>query len=242
MRAVYPRRVNEACGITFDFGMTLAELDTGFLVQRLGERGAAVEHAAIEAAVPGAWRAYDDAVRRGVSGHPWKLLMRTMLGGAGLVDGQVASLVDWLWDEQPRQNLWRRPIPRMIELVDELRAAGVRVAVVSNSEGKLAELIAEMGWADRFVCVADSGVLGIEKPARGIFAWAAERLELPLERLVHIGDSRAADVAGALAAGMRAVWFGGAASASAEQLPERARAAGDEPALRRVLREWGFPI
>jgi len=222
--------------------MTLAELDTGFLVRRLGERGAHVELAAVEAAVPEAWRAYDDAVRRGLSGHPWKLLMRTMLGGAGLASETLESLVDWLWDEQPRQNLWRRPIPRMIELVDELRRGGVRVAVVSNSEGKLAELIAEMGWGDRFVGVADSGRLGMEKPGREIFAWAAERLGAPLEHIVHVGDSRAADVAGALAAGMYAVWFGPAAGASTEPLPERARAAAGEPELRRVLRAWGFPL
>jgi putative hydrolase of the HAD superfamily len=234
-----PDRPRAVC---FDFGMTLAELDTAFLVRRLGERGARVAAAAVDAAVPHAWQVYDQAVRAGASGHPWKLFMRTALAGAGVLAAELEALVDWLWDEQPRQNLWRRPIPRMIELVDELRAGGVRVAVVSNSEGKLAELIAEMGWGGRFVCVADSGVLGIEKPARGIFAWAAERLEVPLPQLVHIGDSRAADVEGALAAGMRAVWFGAAAGASRELLPERARAAAGEPELRRVLRDWGFPL
>ncbi len=65
---------------------------------------------------------------------------------------------------------------------------------------------------------------------------------MPLERIVHVGDSRAADVGGALAAGMYAVWFGGAAGASREELPPRARAAAGEPELRRVLREWGFPL
>src|SRR5262245_35858563 len=112
-------------GVTFDFGMTLAELDTGFLARRLGERGTLATLAAIDAAVPAAWRVYDDAVRAGTSGHPWKLLMRTLLAGARVPDDVREPLVDWLWDEQPRQNLWRRPIPRMIELVDELRAAGV---------------------------------------------------------------------------------------------------------------------
>src|SRR5215470_10335073 len=90
--------------ISFDFGMTLAELDTGFLVRRLGERGTQTTVAAIDAAVPAAWRAYDEAVRSGVSGHPWKLLMRTMLSGAGVAAASVEPLVDWLWDEQPKQN------------------------------------------------------------------------------------------------------------------------------------------
>jgi putative hydrolase of the HAD superfamily len=228
--------------VSFDFGMTLAELDTEFLVRRLAERGTVTSLAAIDAAVPAAWRAYDDAVRRGESGHPWKLLMRTMLGGAGVGEPALEPLVDWLWDEQPRENLWRRPIPRMIELVDELRAHGVRVCVTSNSEGRLAELVDQLGWADRFVCVADSGKLGLEKPGRAIFEWVAARLGVELERIVHVGDSRSADVAGALAAGMFAVWFGPAAGASKEVLPERARAAAGEPELRKVLRGWGFAL
>jgi HAD superfamily hydrolase (TIGR01509 family) len=231
-------------GVTFDFGMTLAELDTSMLVRRVGERGSVLGAAELEAAVPAAWRAYDAAVREGISGHPWKLLMRTMLAGAGVVAAEVEPLVDWLWDEQPKANLWRRPIARMIDVVDDLRAAGVKVAVVSNSEGALAELIAEMGWADRFVAVADSGKLGLEKPGREIFAWTAERLGVPLDRLVHVGDSRAADVDGALAAGMRAVWFGphALAGVGARPLPERARAAGDAAGLRAVLGEWGIGI
>ncbi len=210
------------------------------LARRLGERGAVVTAAALDAALPRAWRAYDAAVQTGVSGHPWKLLVHTLLEGAGLgAAGPLDAHVDWLWDQQPAQNLWRRALPGMIELVDELRAAGVPVGVVSNSEGKLAELVEEMGWSGRFVCIADSGHLGIEKPGRAIFAWAAERLGVPLERIVHVGDSHAADVAGALAAGMHAVWFGPhAVGARAEALPARARAAGDAAALRGLLRAW----
>src|SRR5215510_4347729 len=95
----------------------------------------------------------------------------------------------------------------MMELVRELSRAGVPVAVLSNSEGGLAELIEELGWGGIFGAVADSGKLGFEKPGREIFAWTAERLGVPIERVVHVGDSLEADVRGALAAGMGAVWF-----------------------------------
>ena len=65
--------------------------------------------------------------------------MATLLDGAGVAD--VEPHVDWLWDEQQRQNLWRARIPGMIALARVLAATGVRVAVVSNSEGRLAELL-----------------------------------------------------------------------------------------------------
>jgi FMN phosphatase YigB (HAD superfamily) len=139
--------------VTFDFGQTLCELDTALLAQRLAERGITVLAERLEAAVPDAWRAYDAAIKAGLGGHPWKTLMTRLLEGAGVgrvtpqpPGGPVDSAVDWLWTEQPRRNLWRRPIPGMIELVRELRGAGVPVGVISNSEGRLAELIAEVGW------------------------------------------------------------------------------------------------
>jgi putative hydrolase of the HAD superfamily len=146
-----------------------------------------------------------------------------------------------LFEEQPKRNLWRRPIPGMLELVDELVAGDFPVGVVSNAEGGLADLIAELGWTRRFVCVADSGRIGVEKPARGIFAWAAEHLGVPIEAVVHVGDSRAADVEGALAAGQRAVWFGPAAG----EIPgsdERVGRARDAVELRKLLHAWGLPV
>ena len=147
--------------------------------------------------------------------------------------------VDFLWEQQPVKNLWRRPIPGMIELVDELIAANIKVAVVSNSEGRLAELIEEMGWSNRFAVVADSGKIGIQKPDRAIFAWAAERIDVPLERIVHIGDSFAADVDGALTAGMSAIWFDPAAK---EPVPPRCRIAHDAKTTREALETFGIFI
>jgi HAD superfamily hydrolase (TIGR01509 family) len=234
--------MNDARAVTFDFGQTLAEVDTELLSRRLAERGVACAPAALARATPAAWRAYNTAVLAGRGGHPWKVLMRAWLDDAG-VTAEPDALVDWLWDEQPRVNLWRRPIPGMIEFVRALRRAGVPVAVVSNSEGRLAELIAEMGWAADFDAVADSGRLGMEKPGREIFAWAAARLDTPLAGCVHVGDAWAADFLGALDAGMRAVLFrGGAFVPPGDPRAAHPRSARcDEPAeLAAILRGWGL--
>jgi putative hydrolase of the HAD superfamily len=195
--------------VTFDFGQTLADLDVEMLARRLAEKDAVVAAEALERAVGPAWVAYNEAVLKGLGGHPWKILMRRMLSEAAAPEASIEELVDWLWSEQPHKNLWRRPVPGMIGIVDELSRAGVPVGVVSNSEGRLADLIADLGWTDHFNTVADSGKLGVEKPGRAIFDWAAERLNVPVERIVHVGDSHAADVEGALGAGLRAIWFRG---------------------------------
>jgi putative hydrolase of the HAD superfamily len=223
--------------VTFDFGQTLCDLDTGMLSRRLAERGLTVPEACIETAVPEAWKAYDAAIHAGMGGHPWAILMQRLLALAGLPERALGGAVEWLWSEQPRKNLWRRPITGMIGVVDDLIRVGVPVGVISNSEGRLAELIEEIGWGDRFRVVADSGKLGMEKPAEPIFRWAAERLGVGLEQVVHVGDSFAADVEGALHAGMQAIWFRGKSTAV---LPPRAAIAEDAEGVRAALRGLGI--
>jgi HAD superfamily hydrolase (TIGR01509 family) len=235
--------------VTFDAGQTLIELDTAMLARRLGERGLAADAAALEAAVPGAWRTYDALLAAGQVGHGgggggratngWKALMDALLAGAGIPADAAAPAVDWLWTEQPARNLWRRPVAGMIELVDDLRRAGIAVGVISNSEGRLAELFDEIGWRGRFACVADSGALGIEKPDPAIFAWTLARLGVTAAATVHVGDSAAADVAGARAAGLRAIWFGPHTAPT----PDHAVvSASDAAGVRAALSAWAVPL
>jgi putative hydrolase of the HAD superfamily len=226
--------------VTFDAGQTLIELDTEMLAARLAERGHTVSADQLEVATAAGWRRYDQLVVAGAR-HPWHGLMDAVIAGAhpALADEARAAVVDWLWHEQPRRNLWRRPVAGMIELVDDLVAAGVPVAVISNSEGKLAALFDEIGWHGRFAAIADSGALGIEKPAAGIFTWTCDAIGVEPAGVVHIGDSRAADVEGALARGMRAIWFGPAAHDVGD---DRVRACADAAATRAALRAWGAAI
>lgn len=238
--------VNEPIlAVSWDFGQTLAELDTGMLSGRCAERGVEVPVARLDASVMPAWRAYNTAVRAGAGGHPWQLLMRTLLTGAGVTEVDATSLAAWLWTEQPGRNLWRRPIPGMIELVRALRRKGIPMVVTSNSEGRLAELAEELGWLDAFDAVVDSGRLGIEKPDPRIFAWSAGRVAVPPSRVVHVGDAWSADFLGALGAGMRAVLFrGGASMPEGEEYPAadpRCARCEEASALELILRGWGLP-
>jgi putative hydrolase of the HAD superfamily len=159
--------------------------------------------------------------------------MTALLSRAGVPE--VAPLVEWLWEEQPRANLWRKPITGMVELARELAANGARVAVLSNSEGRLAELLVEIGIADAFEVIVDSGRLGVHKPDRRIFEYALDALGTPDAVPIHIGDSWAADIAGALDAGWRAIWYGRQVRAVDDARVAIARDPGE---VRAALARW----
>ncbi len=225
--------------VTFDVGQTLTSLDTRMLADRITLLGGRASLARIDGALADAWRAYDEAVRSGATSNTWKAFMSALLAGAGERSELIPRLVEQLWREQPTRNLWRRPVDGMIDVVDALRAAGVPVGIVSNSEGRVAELLEELGWLDRFAVVADSGRLGVEKPDPRIFAYACDAMGVSPDRVVHIGDSRSADVDGALRAGMRAIWFRG----GSDGLPAaRARTCSTPGQVREVLAQWGAPL
>lgn len=219
--------------ITFDAGQTLIELDLDFLAQRLGERGVKVAPGALREAAPAAWRRYDELTAAG-EGHPWRALMASLIGGAGVDDPE--GLAEWLWAEQPQTNLFRKPIADMVALARELAARGARLAVLSNSEGRLAELLTEIGIADPFAVIVDSGKLGIDKPDPRIFAYTLEALGARGELPIHIGDSWAADIQGALDVGWRAIWYGRGAHPVDDP---RVACANDPAAARAALVRWG---
>lgn len=210
--AVYPwprplavqRHITRA--VTFDAGQTLIDLDLDFLAARLGERGVHADPAVLGLATPAAWTHYDQLVESGadhITG--WKGFIGRVLEGGGIRD---AALVDWLYTENRPRNLWRRPIAGMVELARELRGRGVRVAVLSNSEGMLEELLVEIGLAEAFDTIIDSGRVKLEKPGREIFDHTLAALGVHAADAVHIGDSFNADIVGARGAGWRAIWFG----------------------------------
>jgi len=225
--------------LTFDFGQTLAELDLALLAERAAERGARLDVALARKETPAAWRAYGEAKRSGLSGRDaWCTFMRSLLQLGGVPAPEADAVSAWLFDEQPRKNLWRAPIDGMFDLVARA-ARHVPLGIVSNSEGKLAELLAELGIARHFGVVADSGVLGFEKPDPRIFEHAAKALGVPTSALIHVGDAWEADIVGALGVGARAVWF---APDQPRELPERVAVARNARELEAVLTSWNVRI
>ena len=196
--------------VTFDAGQTLVGLDLDFLALRAARCGVVVEPTLLAAAAPAAWQHYDALVRAGQLDHAamWRELIAHMLAGAHAT-GDVVAAAAWLYEQQPVANMFRKPIASMVALARALRRDGARLAVVSNSEGGVADLLAEVGIADAFEVIVDSSRVGVAKPDPRIFDIALEMLgatTLDRSECVHIGDSWEADVVGALAAGFRSLW------------------------------------
>ncbi|MGO4132131.1 HAD family hydrolase [Janibacter sp. RAF52] len=74
----------------------------------------------------------------------------------------------------------------MVDLVREVRAAGVPVALVSNSLGR--DCYARVDLDELFDVTVISGQVGVRKPSRRIYAIAADRLGLAPEQCVMVDD------------------------------------------------------
>jgi HAD superfamily hydrolase (TIGR01509 family) len=144
-----------------------------------------------------AWAHADLAAARG-----WAQMVGTTLAFAGLAPARVASRLDALWAQHCARNLWSLVPEGLVPALAGARAAGVPIAVVSNSEGTLEALFEDLGILRSFDLVLDSGVVGIEKPDPRIFAMALDRFHVPAHRALHLGDNFATDVLGARAAGI----------------------------------------
>lgn len=87
----------------------------------------------------------------------------------------------------------------------ELRGRGLRLVVASNWDCSLPSVLEQAGLAQLVDGVVASAVAGADKPAPALFEAALAVAGCRAEEAVHVGDSPDKDVAGAVAAGIRAV-------------------------------------
>jgi putative hydrolase of the HAD superfamily len=100
------------------------------------------------------------------------------------------------------RHLWSSVDPATPESLTRLRAAGLHLGVVSNSDGRVVEALQAAGLDRFFDVVVDSQLVGFEKPDPRIFLAALERLRIPAVEAVYVGDIYEVDVVGARRAGM----------------------------------------
>ncbi len=135
----------------------------------------------------------------------WRGYFATLLRGLGVPEADSRSAGQTLRDAHESEHMWTRVDDATFEALDVLRASGYRLGVVSNADGRMPALLAQVGLADRFEFVIDSHVVGVTKPDPRIFHLAVERLGIPAGACVYVGDLYAVDVVGARGAGLRPV-------------------------------------
>jgi len=139
-------------------------------------------------------------------------LMRQLLGELG-IEPSGEQLDRFLAAEHEAWAPARRVADGVLELLDELRARGLRLGLVSNSfdPGWLVRGDLEAwGLAERLDTVVLSSEVGKRKPHPAPFERALRELGVDPGRALFVGDSRNHDVKGAAEAGMatvQALWF-----------------------------------
>jgi putative hydrolase of the HAD superfamily len=98
-----------------------------------------------------------------------------------------------------------RPYPDAAPALRELRARGLRLYVVSNWDCSLREVLASTGLLELVDDAISSAEAGAAKPDPAPFRAALAAAGCEPGEAVHVGDSEENDVAGARAAGIRAV-------------------------------------
>ena len=102
-------------------------------------------------------------------------------------------------------ELWNVPLHGVAGALTELRAAGLRLVVVSNADGTVERGLTRAGLRGLLDVVVDSHLVGFEKPDPRIFAHALAASGAAPDNTLHVGDLYAADVVGARAAGVHAL-------------------------------------
>ncbi len=138
----------------------------------------------------------------------WLAYIREYARALGAAD-QLDPVAEVLLNEFTTGGVWTRIIPGSRDALVAIKATGVKLAIVSNADGSVeAQLAADgicqigPGLGVEMDAILDSSVVGVAKPDPRIFEIALDRLGVPADRAIHVGDTPAADCAGALAAGI----------------------------------------
>lgn len=222
--------------VLIDAGGVLVEPNWVTVASVLGKHGLAVDPADLAAAHPLLMRELDDAeliksstdvTRR----ERWlEQLLRHAWQSADLDERSVDAAADGLETIHLERGIWESVLDGAPSGVDALRAAGLRLALVSNAEPRLRLKLDELDLARRFDHLSISGEIGAEKPDSRIFHDALEALGASPDHAVHVGDLYEVDVVGARGVGIAAILVD-ASDLSADRDVTRIRSLADLPRL-----------
>jgi 2-haloacid dehalogenase len=166
---------------------------------------------------PGAPREQAVEAYREINAWYWKLYEQGKIDSAGLQSGRWGDLFTRMGitgDPQAAADHYISRLSRkshmfdgVVETVQEL-ARRARLCLVTNGLSRVQRgRLANSGIAGEFSAILISEEMGIAKPDARFFRAAADALGLRAAELLCVGDSPAADVAGAQAAGIDACWY-----------------------------------
>jgi HAD superfamily hydrolase (TIGR01509 family) len=192
--------------LLFDAGNTLVFLDHDALAYAASELAPQLTGTLLRRTEPLAKKSYEAGLSSGMSHEEgWLLYVRTIFEAAGLDRPRAVEATLLARAAHDEFNLWRKVPDGLHAALQSGLSAGLRFGIVSNSEGKLMELLERVSIAQYFEHVVDSALEGVRKPDPEIFWRALSRMGVGAADTLYAGDIPNVDVDGARAAGLDAV-------------------------------------
>ena len=131
----------------------------------------------------------------------WTMFYTQLLAEIGLRDDSVR---DQLVQNIRNSGNWDQIRPGTREKLEQI-GAKYRIAVISNADGRIEDVLNRCDIAGCFRTITDSGLVGYEKPHPEIFRQALRTMDATPGESLYVGDVYSVDYVGATGAGMQAV-------------------------------------
>lgn len=133
----------------------------------------------------------------------WRFIVREVFSKHVEFDN-FDAFFDYLYMRFAESDSWKL-YDDAIHVLDQVKASGKTMALISNWDSRLPALIEQLGLTPYFPTVVVSSLVGYEKPHPAIFEIALQQTQLAPEEALYIGDDPFLDYQAAQKAGMRAL-------------------------------------
>ncbi len=160
----------------------------------------------VETATGPVWKSLRRHIRENIAYRTHEDLAEFRRHNAQLTAGELdIDAPSEVLAEVAQHRISFNPYPDSERVLEELRALDCRVYAVSNWDIQLTDIIQRLGWEEYFDGIIASAVVGVEKPAPGIFEEALREAGVSRERAVMVGNDPESDVRGAVQYGIDVV-------------------------------------
>ncbi len=135
----------------------------------------------------------------------WWMFYSQLLSEIGLQNqADAGPILDQLVTGIRNSANWDQIRPGTAEQLHQI-GERYRIAVISNADGRIEDVLQRCGIAPCFSIITDSGLVGYEKPHPEIFRHALKSMNAAPEESLYVGDVYSVDYLGAEGAGMQAM-------------------------------------
>jgi putative hydrolase of the HAD superfamily len=195
--------LNSVKAIFFDAGGTLIHLDAPLICSLLTDKfGSSLSTDRFPHAQSLAMQRVAQLVAEGAGSTEQlkRQFYSTLLPVIGVEENHLEQAIDLALGLAKAEMLWRITETSTASALAQLKERGFRLAVVSNSDGRIELAFRQAGLFDYFEFFIDSFLVGVEKPDPRIFQIALGRAGVAPHEAIYVGDLYSVDVVGARAA------------------------------------------